>query len=71
MRSAHDIDAQSLPGIVYAQRTDSSPESELAALTNVYRLALDSTKKRGRLLDKSGLEDARKDQDARTKSHCT
>jgi hypothetical protein len=29
------------------------------------------TKKRGRLLDKSGPDDARKDQDAGTYPHCT
>jgi hypothetical protein len=53
-------------------RPDATPEIEISALANVYRFVLDChAKKRGRLLDKSGPDDARKDQDARTYSHCT
>jgi hypothetical protein len=32
-------------------------ETELSALANVYRLVLDSAKRRGRLPDKSGPDD--------------
>ncbi len=59
------------PAISYTARSDAAPETEASALANVYRLILDSAKKRGRLLDKSGPDDARKDQDARTHPHCT
>jgi len=59
------------PAISYTARSDAAPEAEAYALANAYRFILDSAKKRGRLLDKSGPEDARKDQDARTKSHST
>jgi hypothetical protein len=45
------------PHINYAPRADATPESERAALVNVYRLALDSAKKRGRLPDKGDPDD--------------
>jgi hypothetical protein len=69
MRAADDIGTQS--GIAYTQRADVTSEDELNALVNVYRLIIESARKRGRLLDKSGPEDARKDQDARTQTNCT
>ena len=47
------------PRIAYAARPNTTPEIELSALANVYRLILDSAQKRGRLLDKSGLDDAK------------
>ena len=45
------------PRITYTSRSDTTAETELAALANVYRIILDSAKKRGRLLNKSGPED--------------
>jgi len=58
------------PSISYSARPDTTAESELSALANVYRLLLDSAKKRGRLLDKSGPDDAKErsenDSSART-----
>ena len=59
------------PRVTYTLRPDATPEGELTSLASVYRFILDSAKKRGRLLDKSGPEDARKDKDARTKHYCT
>jgi hypothetical protein len=61
----------SSPRTTYAARPDATPEAETSALASVYHLILDSGKKRGRLLDKSGPDDARKDQDAGTYKHCT
>lgn len=48
-----------VPTIVYAKRSDATQEAETAALANICRLILDSTKKRGRLPDKSGPEDTK------------
>ena len=60
------------PFISYAPHPDAAPVAEVSALANVYKFVLDChAKKRGRLLDKSGPDDARKDQDAGTKSYCT
>jgi hypothetical protein len=56
------------PRVTYTPRPDATPEGELTSLASVYRLVLDSAKKRGRLPDKGGPEDARKDQDAGTKT---
>ncbi len=47
------------PTITYSRRQDASQEAEIAALAGVYRLIIDSAKKRGRLPDKSGLDDAK------------
>ena len=47
------------PTISYAPRPDATPEAELNALAACYRIILDSAKKRGRLLDKGSLEDAK------------
>jgi hypothetical protein len=59
------------PSISYAQRPDATPQSELSALVAVYRTILESQSKGGRLPDKTGPDDARKDQDAGTCSNCT
>jgi len=48
------------PQIAYRARDDATPESEASALANVYRLALDSAKKRGRLPDECGPDDGTK-----------
>jgi hypothetical protein len=61
---------QSSPSIVYVPRTDATLEAEVSALAAVYQLVL-SERTRGRLLDESGPDDARKDQDAGTYPHCT
>ena len=56
--------------IRYAQRPDATAEAELSVLAAVYRFVLDcQTKKKA--APTSGPDDARKDQDARTESHCT
>ena len=47
------------PRITYAPRPDATPAGEVAALTSVYALLLDSAKKRGRLPDKSGPDDTK------------
>jgi hypothetical protein len=44
--------------IIYAPRSDTTPEAERSALANIYRLILDSAMKRGRNPDESGLGDA-------------
>jgi hypothetical protein len=61
------------PSISYAPRSDTTPEAEASALANVYRLILDSAKKRGRLPDKSGPEDVkgRSENDFHASSHST
>jgi hypothetical protein len=45
--------------ITYAACPDATPGAEISALANVYRFILDRPTKRGRLLDKSGLDDAK------------
>jgi hypothetical protein len=57
--------------VTYTPRPDATPETELSALSGVYAFILDCAKKRGRLPDRSGPEDARKDKDAGTQPHCT
>jgi hypothetical protein len=49
MNSAH---------ISYTQHAATTSESEVAALSNVYRFLIHSSSKRGRLLDKSDPHDA-------------
>jgi hypothetical protein len=61
----------SSPQITYAPRNDASPEAELHALANLYRLVLDSAKKEAATSPVSRPDDARKDQDADTYSNCT
>jgi hypothetical protein len=55
--------------ITYSQRPDSIQEAETSALANVYRLVLDSAKKRGRLLDKSGPDDGTKSKEDSANEH--
>jgi hypothetical protein len=57
MRAADDIGTQS--GIAYTQRADVTSEDELKALVNVYRLIIESARKGGRLLHKSGHDEAK------------
>jgi hypothetical protein len=46
------------PVVSYASRSDATPEAEISALAAIYKLCLEShAQKRGRLLDKDGLED--------------
>jgi hypothetical protein len=46
------------PGIVLRSRADTRPETEVAALSHVYRFIFDChTKRRGRLLDNGGPDD--------------
>jgi hypothetical protein len=44
--------------IAYSPRPDATPEGERTALANVHRFILERAKKRGRLPDKSGPNDA-------------
>lgn len=62
--------ATSSPQIAYAQRPDARPEAELSVLVAIYKLCLERSyvREKGRFLDKSGPEDARKDQDAGTRT---
>ena len=62
------------PRIAYLPHADATPTGELNALAAVYKLCLETShaRKRGRLPDKSGPDDARERiNDARTYSHCT
>jgi hypothetical protein len=61
----------SSPRVTYSARRDATPQDELSALVAVYRAILESQSRRDRLPDKSGPDDARKDQDAGTCSDCT
>lgn len=58
------------PRVTYYARPDATPEDELHALATVYRFVLErhARKKGG---PETAPEDARKDKDARTCSHCT
>ena len=61
----------SSPRITYAPRPDATPEAEVSALAAVYRIVL-SAKKRGRLPDKSGPDDAKersKDDSSATRNY--
>ena len=55
--------------IVYSQRSDTAPETEASVLANVYRLALDSAKKRGRLPDECGPDDGTKTKEDSANEH--
>jgi hypothetical protein len=58
------------PTAAYVPLPDNTLEAEISALATVYRFVLDChTKKEA--APKSRPDDARKDQDARTYSHCT
>jgi hypothetical protein len=65
--------AQSNSQITYTSRSDATAEAEVNALANVYRLIIESAKKRGRFLDKSGPEDVkgRSDNDFHASSNST
>jgi hypothetical protein len=58
------------PRIFYTWRSDTTPESELSTLANVYRFVLDCHAKK-EAAPESRPDDARKDQDAGTYPHCT
>jgi hypothetical protein len=45
--------------ITYSPGPDATPEAEFSALATAYAFILDSAKKRGRLRDKSGPDDAK------------
>ena len=54
----------SSPRITYTVRTDSTTaEGELNALASVYKVVIDSARKRGRLSDKSDPDDAERRSD--------
>lgn len=58
------------PTAAYGSRPDNTLEAEISTLATVYRFVLDChTKKEA--APESRPDDARKDQDARTYSHCT
>jgi hypothetical protein len=58
--------------IAHAQNPDAAtPEAEVSALSNVYRFVLDCRLKKEAAPQQSRPEDARKDQDAGTYTHCT
>jgi hypothetical protein len=58
--------------ITYVPCSDAKPETELSALAAVYKLCLDSrAKKEAATSPGSRPDDARKDQNAGTYSHCT
>jgi hypothetical protein len=61
----------SSPQITYAPRNEASPQAELHALINIYRLVLDSAKKEAATSPVSRPDDARKDKDAGTYDYCT
>jgi hypothetical protein len=42
MRTAHDTEAQSLPGIAYSVHSGTTPKMERSVLANVYRYVLKS-----------------------------
>ena len=56
--------------IRYAQRPDATPKAEFDALASVYSFVLNCHEKK-EAAPESRPDDARKDQDAGTKSHCT
>jgi hypothetical protein len=51
--------------------SDQARDARARAWSYVFECFARHTKKRGRFLDKSGPDDARKDQDAGTYPHCT
>jgi hypothetical protein len=58
------------PRIVYRARDDATPEAEVSALVACYRIVL-SANGRGRLLDKSGPDDAKGSQHDRARQKYT
>jgi hypothetical protein len=59
------------PAVSYTQRPDATPERELSALVAIYKLCISSSHAQEEAAPESRPDDARKDQDARTYSHCT
>jgi hypothetical protein len=59
------------PHIAYTARPDATLETELPALAAVYRFVIDSHANKKEAAPESRPDDARKDQDAGTYSHCT
>lgn len=59
------------PAISYAPRPDATPEAETSALASVYRYIILDCRAKKEAAPESRPEDARKDQDAGTHSHCT
>jgi hypothetical protein len=59
------------PHVAYSPRRDATPETELSALCDAYRFILESAKKRGRLPDKSGPNDAKGSKDVSRHTHST
>ena len=57
--------------VVYDQLPGTTAEAELSALANVYAFILRKHQERQRATRPGGPDDARKDQDAGTCSHCT
>ena len=55
--------------IFYVPCADVTPEAEISVLANIYRYAIDSTKKRGRLPDKSGPDDGTKSKEDSANEH--
>ena len=58
------------PVVSYTQRPDATPEGELSALAAIFKLCISSHAQK-EAAPESRPDDARKDQDARTYSHCT
>jgi hypothetical protein len=58
------------PTISYNPRPDATPEVEVTALAAIYKLCLSSHERKGAVAE-TRPEDARKDRDAGTQSHCT
>ena len=54
--------------ITYTVRLDATPETEISTLANVYKFVLERKEAAPR---QSRPDDARKDQDAGTCTHCT
>jgi hypothetical protein len=58
------------PCIGYTARPDATPEAELSVLANIYWFVLDCHRK-NEAAPESRPDEARKDQDAGTCTHCT
>ena len=57
------------PFVTYARRPNATPEAEISALAACYRIVLDSAKKRGRFLDKSGPDNGTKSKEDSANEH--
>jgi hypothetical protein len=56
MQAAHDIGAQSLPGIVYTPRSETTRETEVAALANLYSFVIKSSQAKGKAGGSNGSD---------------